>query len=282
MDMQKEYLQKAGIDMLFFWIVLILTMIYLFLVFPRFLGKPDYSVLKGVHYAHRGLHDNKTDAPENSLRAFEKAAKAGYGIEFDVQLSKDRIPVVFHDASLKRMCGVEGNVWDYTLKELKSLKLADSQETIPTFQEALDTVSGKVPLIIEYKLDVPSTQVCEISNKILLNYSGIYCIESFHPYAVAWYRQHRPEIIRGQLSRNFRKDKKNREHHLLWFLSNLLTNVYTRPDFIAYYYKDASMFSLRVCHFLGALTAAYTIKNRADYEKAKRAFDLFIFDSCRL
>ena len=150
--------------------ILILAAVYLFMIAPRMIGKPDVSALRGVHYAHRGLHDNKSDAPENSMKAFQKAVDAGYGIELDVQLSKDQIPVVFHDETLNRMCGVDGKVWQYTLKELQKMKLADSDETIPTFEAVLKTVGGKVPLIVEYKLDVPSTKVCEIADPMLEKY----------------------------------------------------------------------------------------------------------------
>ena len=120
---------------------------YLFLVSPRLFGKPDRSQLKGVLYAHRGLFDNETDAPENSLRAVEKAVENGYGIEFDVQLSKDEVPVVFHDFTLKRMCGVEGKVCDYTVEELQTMTLKDSEQTIPTLEQVLAAVGGKVPLV---------------------------------------------------------------------------------------------------------------------------------------
>lgn len=253
--------------------------LYGFLVAPRMMNKPDVSVLKGVHYAHRGLHDNKSDAPENSMKAFKKAVDAGYGIEFDVQLSKDKIPVVFHDATLNRMCGVDGNVWDYTLEELQQMKLADSEETIPTFTDVLELVDGKVPLIIEYKLDVPSTEVCEIADPILKEYHGIYCIESFHPFAVQWYRKNRPEVIRGQLSQDFSKEEKYKGKLVYWALGNLLTNVLARPDFIAYNHRDAGMFSRKVCSLMGALPVAYTIKSQEEYEKAKNQFELFIFDS---
>ena len=165
-------------------LITILLMLYLFLIAPRMWKKPDRTPLLNVLYAHRGLFDNKTDAPENSLPAFQKAVEAGYGIELDVQLSKDGIPVAFHDASLKRMCGVEGNVWDYPLSELKQLKLADSNAEVPTLAEALDVVDGKVPLIIEYKLYVPQTKVCRLVNDLLRSYTGAYCIESFHPLAL--------------------------------------------------------------------------------------------------
>jgi len=259
--------------------IIILLAIYLVLVAPRMIGKPNVSVLRGVHYAHRGLHDNQTDAPENSLKAFQLAVEAGYGIEMDVQLSKDEVPVVFHDETLKRMCGTEGKVWEYTLEELQKMKLADSDETIPTFQEVLKLVGGKVPLIVEYKLDVPSTRVCELADPMLQKYKGVYCIESFHPFAVRWYRKNRPEVIRGQLSQNFMKLDKYKGKFIYWMLSNLLTNILTRPDFIAYNHKDYKDISRNVCSMLGALPVAYTVRSQQEYETVKNAFDLFIFDS---
>lgn len=252
---------------------------YAFLVAPRMIKKPDVSVLKGVHYAHRGLHDNHSDAPENSMKAFQKAVDAGYGIEMDIQLTKDKIPVVFHDETLDRMCGVEGKVWEFTFEELQKLTLAESGEKIPKFEDVLALVSGKVPLIVEYKLDVPSTEVCEIADPMLQAYNGVYCIESFHPFAVKWYRDHRPDVIRGQLSQDFSKVEKYKGKFIYWMLGNLLTNVLTRPDFIAYNHKDADMFSRKVCSLMGALPVAYTIKSQEEYEKAKKQFELFIFDS---
>ena len=258
-------------------VLLVLVALYLFLVAPRMIGKPDRSAFMGVHYAHRGLFDNETEAPENSLVAFRKAVEAGYGIEFDVQLSKDDFPVVFHDASLKRMCGVDGKVWEFTLEELQNMKLANSNETIPTLEQVLEVIGGKVPLIIEYKMDRVDTKVCEIGNAVLENYKGTYCMESFHPFAVQWYRKHRPNIMRGQLSQDF--SKTNYKGIQYWLMTHLLTNFLTRPDFIAYKHEDAKKFSRRICRMLGALSVAWTIKSKEQYEKAKSHFDLVIFDS---
>jgi len=260
--------------------ILLVVAIYLFMICPRVIGKPDRTLFFGVHYAHRGLFDNEAQAPENSLNAIREAIKAGYGIEFDVQLSKDDVPVVFHDADLKRMCGVDGKVWDYTLEELQKMKLANSDQTIPTLAQVLEEVDGKVPLIVEYKMDRVDTKVCELGNKLLAVYEGIYCIESFHPFAVKWYRQNRPDILRGQLSENFIRDGK--KEFTMFLMTYLLTNFMTRPDFIAYRHKDADNISRRICKGLGALSVAWTIRSQAEYEKSKKHFDLFIFDSCIL
>lgn len=262
--------------------ILIVLFIYLFLVAPRMWKRPDRTPFLPYHYAHRGLFDNDSDAPENSLLAFQKAVDAGYGIELDVQLSKDNQPVIFHDASLKRMCGVDGMVWEYTLKELQQMKLANSNQTIPTFQDFLKIVDGKVPFILEYKLDRPQTKVCQLANEMLKDYHGTYCIESFHPLAVLWYRRHRPDVLRGQLSEEFFRDPKNKGKHILTATSFLIFNFAGRPDFIAYNHFHANNISRRICKMLGALSVTYTIKSKEEYQRNLENFDLFIFDSCKL
>ena len=261
---------------------IILFPLYLFLIAPRIRKRADRTPFMKYHYAHRGLFDNDSDAPENSLSAFQKAVDAGYGIELDVQLSKDDQLVIFHDASLKRMCGVDGNVWEYTLEELQQMKLADSEQTIPAFQDFLKIVDGKVPFILEYKLDRPQTKVCELANEILKDYHGVYCVESFHPLALLWYRKHRPDVLRGQLSEEFFRDNQNKGKHYLTLASFLIFNFAGRPDFVAYNHLHANNISRRICKVLGALSVTYTIKSKEEYKRNRKNFDLFIFDSCRL
>jgi len=263
-------------------VLLVLIVIYLILITPRMINRADRTPFYGRHYAHRGLFDNQSNAPENSLAAFKKAVDAGYGIELDVQLSKDDKLVVFHDATLKRMCGINGNVWDYTLEELQQMKLLDSNETIPTFEQFLDIVNGKVPFILEFKLDRAQTRVCELANEVLKNYTGIYCIESFHPLALMWYRKNRPDVLRGQLCEEFFRNEQYKGKLLYMILPYLLTNILTKPDFIAYNHKHAHNISRRICRMMGALSVTYTIKSVEEYERAKDKFDLFIFDSCIL
>ncbi|MDE6129711.1 MAG: glycerophosphodiester phosphodiesterase, partial [Lachnospiraceae bacterium] len=133
--------------------------LYLLMIMPRMRHRPDSAPFMGVLYAHRGLHDNASEAPENSMEAFQKAVDAGFGIELDVQLSADKIPVVFHDFSLKRACGVEGKVADYTYEELQQFTLFDSEQRIPQFCDVLKAVDGRVPLIIEDKIPGGLTEV---------------------------------------------------------------------------------------------------------------------------
>lgn len=251
---------------------------YLIAIMPRMVGRPDYTPLMDHYYAHRGLHDNKTDAPENSMKAFRKAVDAGYGIELDVQLTKDRIPVVFHDESLKRVCGVDGNVRDYTYEELQQFSLCGSKERIPLFSEFLKLVDGKVPLIIEIKIHEDYKTVCQTADELIRGYKGDYCIESFNPLAVKWYKEHRPQVIRGQLSS--RLAPKGEREPFLYFMSHyLLFNCVAKPDFIAYDHLHKGNISRTICqHLYGALSVAWTIKSQEQLDHSRKQFDLFIFE----
>lgn len=247
---------------------------------PKFFKPIDFSDFEGRYYAHRGLHQAKNISPENSLAAFRLAVENGYGIELDVQLSKDGQPVIFHDNNLKRVCGLNSLVADLSYDELRELRLYDSNEKIPHLEEVLDLVAGKVPLIVEFKLETFDTSICDIIAPYLDNYEGIYCVESFHPSAVAWYKKNRPQVIRGQLSANELLVKKNFTNKVLNFLlKNLMLNFWGKPDFVAYEHDYGSNLSLILARKLFKAPAiAYTVQSQAELEAGLKYFDLFIFD----
>lgn len=258
------------------WIVLVI--LYMLAIMPRMIRKPDKTPFIGL-YAHRGLHDNESVAPENSMAAFKKAVEAGYGIELDVQLSKDKVPVVFHDFTLQRVCGVEGKVIDYTYEELQQFSLMHSDEKIPRFEDFLKMVDGKVPLIVELKIEWSDLSVCPLVDELLRNYKGLYCIESFNPLGLIWYRRHNKKVMRGQLSECFKEDEK---FHSLFYraLEYLLFNFLTKPDFIAYNHKHYRNLSRCICRYVyNNVAVAWTIKNEEKLEERKEDFDIFIFDS---
>lgn len=267
-----------------------LSVLYLVSIKPRIHGRPDYKPFFGHMYAHRGLHNMNTSPcrpkntgsspdgnfPENSYAAIKRAADLGYGIEFDVHLTKDDIPVVFHDDTLNRICGVKGNLRDYTFEELQQFRLLGTDERIPAFADILKMVDGRVPLIIEYKVEKNADRLCRICDGILSNYKGLYCIESFHPLAVRWYKTHRPNIVRGQLSEDFTRQKMNIPYFLL---SHLIGNCYASPDFIAYNCKHKNELSRNICRKLyRSLSVAWTVRSQDELEKMSGSFDLFIFE----
>ena len=239
-------------------ILIVLAALYLVMVAPRTIGQASLSHMEGYHYAHRGYHDGNVSVPENSLPAFQAAIDAGYGIELDIQLSADKVPMVFHDADLLRVCGVEGNVWDFTCAELQQMKLFGTEETIPTLEETLALIDGQVPILVEYKMDKVDTDVCAYSHELLKDYDGPYAIQCFHPFALFWYRQNANDVPRGQLSKNFLREREElgEEATIIDFLmTNMMLNVIGYPDFVAYDCIDADFYALRLCRFLGAKTS---------------------------
>jgi glycerophosphoryl diester phosphodiesterase len=280
--------------------IIVLAVLYLLMIMPRMTGRPDRRPYTKVLYAHRGLHDNNSVAPENTMAAFKKAVDAGYGIECDVQLTKDGIPVIFHDFTLARVArypkgrspedgvpnadgsiGVKGKVIEYTFDELQEFHILNSDEKIPKFEDFLKLVQGKVPLIVELKIEREDLSVCPKVDGLLSGYKGVYCIESFNPLGVFWYRIKRPQVLRGQLSDEFhREDPKEFRGILYFILTYLLLNFLTKPDFIAFNHKYPNNLSLRLNRRLyGGLMAAWTIKSEEQLRQARKNFDIYIFDS---
>ena len=249
---------------------------YLAAIAPRLLHRPE--PMPRVYYAHRGLHDNNSDAPENTMAAFRKAVEHGYGIELDVQMTRDGQVVVVHDFNLKRVCGVDIDVDKLTYEQLKAYPIYGSQETIPLFQDVLDMVDGRIPLIVELKYKNSHSLVCEKTDAILRNYTGTYCIESFHPSAVFWFRLNHPEVCRGQLSSNYKKHD-GKTGWSMWAARHLLMNFMAKPDFIAYDCRDMKAVSKNICRDLfGCPSVAWTVKSQAQLDECRKYYDYFIFE----
>ena len=260
-----------------------LTGLYFLAVMPRMTGRADPAPFNTKFFAHRGLHDNKSGAPENSMPAFRKAVEKGYGIELDVQLSSDGVPVIFHDLDLARACGVQGLVRERTYEELQTLRLFGSEEKIPALKDFLEMVDGRVPLIVEFKSEDSDLTLCRVIAPMLRAYKGAYCIESFNPLVLLWYRIHQPKVMRGQLSDGFIHIPKYRtlmKAPLTVPVQFLIPNFLSKPDFIAYNHMYEGNISRRICRNLyKAKAAAWTIKSQSELEEAKKSFDVFIFDS---
>lgn len=274
----------------------LICMLYLFLIMPRVGKRKGIHLFEQYYYAHRGLHDLSTmrnkpglarlakdeGRPENSLAAFAAACEAGYGIEMDVQLTKDKIPVIFHDWTLDRVCHVPGRVRDFTYAELQQFSLNNTDQRIPLFEEVLALINGRVPILLEYKSEDSDMTICEICNRILCHYEGNYMIESFNPLVLRWYKKNRPRIIRGQLSANF-NDEKTFFYHLKMFpFHHLLFNFIGKPDFVAFDWRARRSFSRRICKKLYHNPAiAWTIHSEEEIRFLRRSFDLFIFEGFR-
>ena len=263
------------------WILVIaagLALGYGFLIAPR-RRRPDLSQLR-VDYAHRGLHGG--DIPENSLPAFARAVRHGYGIELDVQLSADGEIMVFHDDTLLRMTGQQGRLCEYSRVRLTSLRLGESEQTIPTLEEVLALVDGRVPLLIELKGEQAGgdAALCERLAARLTAYEGAYCIESFNPMLLRWFKKNRPDIVRGQLVTNALRERPAGSRTVNFMLTHLLTNVLSRPDFIAYDSRYAREWGLRLnLRLFGAAGFVWTVRDRAAWQRAHAQGMCTIFES---
>ena len=247
------------------------------LVAPGRATKRQKAAFRGVNFAHRGLHARDKSVPENSLEAFRRAAKAGYGIELDVQLSKDGQVVVFHDDTLKRVCGVDKRVDELDYAELSQLKLCGQDTGIPLFSQLLDTIRGRSPLLVELKTGRHNRELCEKTYALLERYRGEVCIESFHPLIVAWFRFHAKDLLRGQLAmpRRYYLEEKQPPFQA-FLLSRCLLNFLARPQFIAYR-TGIRPLGVQLSEALGAMNFVWTARN----ERAERGRDAVIFEFYR-
>jgi glycerophosphoryl diester phosphodiesterase len=159
---------------------------------------PELAWLTGRPIAHRGLHDRNRTRWENTLSAFEAAARQGYAIECDVHLSKDGVPVVFHDGDLKRLCGVEGHIYEKTGSELAALKVGGTDDAVPSLAQLLDLVDGRVPLVIELK-GIPGKDEGLVGRtaELLARYKGKAAIMSFDHWLIREFPKQASEIPAG-------------------------------------------------------------------------------------
>ena len=230
-------------------------------------------------YAHRGLHGQ--GVCENSLAAFARACEAGVGIELDVRLSADGEAVVFHDATLERLCGCAGRVDAKTLSQLRALSLPDGGR-IPTLEEALKLVDGRVPLLVEVKNGPGLARLCAQTLMQLRSYSGPWAVESFDPRAVRYFRRRAPEIPRGQLVSLPDEYLGAVLRAGAQALSHLLANCLSRPDFIAYDRRMEGGNTLRVQRRLyRARLAIWTVRSRAELKSALARGESAIFETWR-
>ncbi|MBE6580719.1 MAG: glycerophosphodiester phosphodiesterase [Ruminococcaceae bacterium] len=254
--------------------LLVLLALWLFLIAPRARRAAVKPFLRG--YAHRGLWGQ--GVPENSLTAFRLAAEQGFAIELDVQLSSDGEVMVFHDYTLTRMCKTEQKLADLSAADLGALKLDGTDEGIPTLREVLTVVAGRVPLLIELKGENGNVSLCPRVAAALEGYEGEWCVESFNPLLLRWFKKHRPDVVRGLLSTDLIKEKKSGSRILNFALSALLLTFLCRPQFHAWDQKYPRRAALRCGLVLfGAASFVYTVKSEQAYRAhlAKEQYPIF-------
>lgn len=152
--------------------------------------------------AHRALHDITKNRPENSRAAIRAAIEAGYGIEIDLQLTSDDQAMVFHDYDMTRLTGQSGPIQQVTAFAASGTPLLHGDDGIPTLDDVLDIVAGRVPLLIELKDQdgAMGTNVGALERdtvRALQGYKGPVALMSFNPNSVAELARLAPHLPRG-------------------------------------------------------------------------------------
>ncbi len=220
--------------------------------------------------AHRGLWGE--NVIENSLSAYQNAVSQGYPIEIDLYSSTDGVIFSFHDEKLKRMTGEKGFIYEKSASELSKLSLLDSGQKIPTFDEVLSLVNGKVPLLIELK-NQPDKNYVDKVIKRLKSYKGEFAIQSFNPKYIKRVKELAPEFCRGILA-----TKSHGKHLPLiqrFVVKNMSFNRLIKPDFISYSFEDLPLKKRKTKDIP---VIAWTITNKEDYQKIKPFAKNIIFE----
>jgi glycerophosphoryl diester phosphodiesterase len=235
--------------------------------------------------AHRGLHDRARGIIENSHAAFAAAKAGSFGIECDVQITRDGEAVVFHDYDLDRLTGESGRVDARTAEELKTIALSGSaaQDAVFTLTSMLELVAGAVPIVVEIKSrfdgDLRLTRrVAEV-----LKQFGDHpvTVESFDPRVVAALRMLAPDRSRGYVGMakydypDYETVPADEKHAM----ANLLHFSEMQPDFISWSIKDLPHAAPYLCRAaLGIPVSVWTVRSPEDVAKASAHADQIVFE----
>ena len=220
--------------------------------------------------AHRGLHNEQFT--ENSMGSFRNAIEHGYNIETDVHLLKSGEVVVFHDNTLKRVCGKDVKISDLTLDDIKSENyLLPCGEHIPLFSEMLELVNGQVGILLELKFDKLGDYTLETEVlKLIKGKESWIAVQAFNPYTIQWFAKNAPEFKRGLLSL-----------HVLAFDVPLHMKK-MNPDFISFEISGIGLIKKYV-RKRGVKLLAWTIKTEEKYRQAlKHQVNNIIFENIDL
>ena len=269
------------------WILLILLALaaVVFAVAPCLGDKALRAPFQNRNYAHRGLFTQDQSVPENSIPAFEAAARAGYGIELDVQFTQDKRLVVFHDDTVDRMTSARGLVQDMPYAAFANLTLAGTKYHPPLFGDMLRAVAAanpETPLIVEIKSrrelsEAYLKELCAATLDCLGDYPGPYCIESFDPRVVRIIRRTAPGVLRGQLVDCYQGYRGEGAAALYAYgISHCLCNLMGRPHFIAWC-PEKRNWAVRLCAAMGAMMVMWTALPADDANRRQAENDAVIF-----
>lgn len=241
--------------------------------------------LTGRPFAHRGLHDIARGVIESTAGAVRAAIAADYGIEVDVQISRDGEAMVHHDDVLGRLTDGEGRLDQFTAAELKSIAFRGSAERMMTLGDLCDLVAGRVTMLVELKsrFDGDTRLPLRVAT-VLAGYRGPAAPMSFDPGQLTALQHKSPRLPRGIVAAKYRP-------HPYWNLmppwmrygmGSLATALTSRPHFVAYAVADLPAIAPSIArHTFGLPLLTWTVRTEAERRTADRWADQMIFEGFR-
>lgn len=211
---------------------------------------------------------------ENSGAAIAAAVAAGKGVELDVQLSRDGEAMVFHDYELDRLTVGRGGVAARTAEELQALAFTGAAGAMPRLSEALATIGGRTPLLIEVKSpDRRVARLCAAVARAVDGYEGPYGVMSFNPEVGAWFARHASQVLRGLVvTEDGRRGLRGR-------VERALALWRARADFLAYDIRDLPSRFAGAARRDGVPVYTWTVRTPEDRARAAAHADQIIFEA---
>ena len=219
----------------------------------------NIDFLKTNLISHRGIHDK--NIIENTISSFIKSIDMNYTIELDIHILKDGTIVVYHDYNLLKLCGVNKIIETLDYKELSKIKIK-KYYSIPTLNQVINIVAGKVPIIIEVKDLDNNSKFEEKLVSILDNYKGEFAIHTINPFVIDWFYKNRKDYVIGLIVLNDLNYK-------------LLKKYISKIDFISINKKNLPFKKPKK----NKLIIGWTIKNKIEYNKYKNLCDNLICEN---
>ena len=220
--------------------------------------------------------------PANTLGAYKNAIKMGYPVLIPVQALADGELICYQDKTLAQCTNVNGYVSNLTLADIKSNKIINTTEYIPTLNEALACINGKVPVIIEVLNEGVVGKTEENVLKHIEDYltehnlADSVAIMSLNPYTLGWFKEQAPWLPRIIRSGKFKvktyagiKTKKLEKLKFSCAIADC--------DYICYNAKDLPYRKINKLKPVGVL--AYNVKTQDEYLKIAKYCDNIIFEN---
>ena len=235
----------------------------------------------GQCFAHKGLYLKDQSIPENSMPAFRGAVLRNIGIDCDVQRAWDGKAVCFCDTHMRAACGIDERMVSFNYEHLAKLKLYGTDEHMPLLSEVLKLVGGRVPMIIEVKSPAGMEGVsvtCSCVYEELKDYKGPYCIASFDPHVLKWFRKNAPDVLRMQASMPYFEWRESDRNILrCFYMSRLMCNAVSRPHMIAFSLGSRNL-GLRLALRGGVPLLLYTNSRRHRHKELMERCDMLVFE----